>query len=444
MSKWPKRIVTSVVLLLIVILVGAIALDVVLKNHLNELLNKFVVPAAEKKMDVDVSINDAEVSLFKGDLDINGITVENPKGFSEPSVLTLENLNIQMNLSALLRGGLVHISSAEVNDAELTIVRRKNEPVNLKVIADRISPPAPPEHTDPAGALQMNEEEGPEEQAGELPKATVDQLVMNTRVRYIDHAILPGKPLDFILDLVTTVNGLATFEDYNGDWAEVFIEGSLFGKRNICVTDLRGQIGPVVDPVKASFNLAGDIAAIDMDLVQPYLTLGGFDCSSLSIKVNMVCREGEFDSEKSYIALEMKDIVLTGSTVAKLPPGFDRIPSISVPIPLGGTVSQPELNFTYAFLRTISDNFQANIGEATKELVDNLGVDGKKSAEALTKLIGNGKTEGKGLLEGLVDDKDAAKAAEVLQELGGDKDTAEDLIKSLFGDLPGKSSEKGE
>jgi hypothetical protein len=196
------------------------------------------------------------------------------------------------------------------------------------------------------------------------------------------------------------------------------------------------------DPVRSSFDLSGTIASIDTDLVRPYLAIGELSCDSLSLELNMRCRDGEFDSNESYIALKMKNTVLTGEFAKKLPPGLNVIPSISIPVPLGGTVSEPELNFAYAFLKTVSDNFQANIVETTKAIVDNLGGDGETTAEALTKLLGGEESNGKGLLEELISDRDAEKAAEALKKFGGDRDTAEELIRGLFGRSPDSTGKR--
>lgn len=444
MNKWQKRVAACLAAVLILLVAGAVALHVILEKQLGELLGKYVVPVAKDKLDVEVNIEDAGVNLFGGTLNVAGITVGNPDGFAEPTVLTLENLLIQMNLPSLLRGGLVHISDAEVNGAVLTIVRQDERPVNLKIVADRISPAEPAAATPGARPGEKNKETRNDNESAEQVRATIDKLVLNSKVRYVDHAIMPEKPVDFTLDLVATVDDLATFEEDGADWGRISIEGSLSGNPDSCVTDLRGQLAPMDDPVKSSFDLAGDIESVDVDLIQPYLDLGGFSCSSLSLELNMRCRNGEFDSEKSYITLKVKKIAIAGEFAKRLPPGLNVIPSISIPIPLGGTISEPELNFTYAFLKTVSDNFQANIVETTKALVDDIADDGGKSSEALTKLLGGGSTEGKGLLEGLVSDKDAAKAAKALEKLGGDKDTTEDLIKGLFGELLDESSKKEE
>jgi hypothetical protein len=443
MSKWQKRVAACLAVILIILAAGSVALHMVLERHLGELLNKYFVPVAEEKLKVDVNIDDAGINLLGGSLNVNGITVGNPDGFSEPAILTLDNLVIQMNLPSLLRGGLVHISGAEVTDAVLTIVRQDKRPVNLKVVADRLSP------AEPAAARPEAPPEGKQEKTGEVaasgfPKATVDRLLLNTRVRYVDHAIAPKKPVDFTLDLVTTVDNLATFEEYAGDWGDIRIEGSLSGNTNLCVTDLRGRLGPMADPVKSSFDLSGDIASVDIDLIQPYLALGEFTCSSLSLELKMRCRDGEFDSRESHIDIKMKNVVPTGKFAKTLPPGFNVIPSVSVPIPLGGTVSEPELNFTYAFLKTVSDNFQDNIVDVAKALADDLAGDGEKTAEALTELLGGGGSEGKGLLEGLVSDEDIKKASEAVEKLVEEEDAVEDLIKGLFNGSLGKPRKKDE
>lgn len=391
MNKHVKRIGCGLVILLVVlVVVGVIAVQVVLKDYLGKIFNDKVKPGLEEKMQVKVELGDASVNLVGGSVGVRDVMIGNPKQFKEPILFGLKKFAVDVDLGRLLnfkklKEGKPDIKVEEVTlkDAELNIIRNADKLINLKVLADTLN----------AGKKQEPEEDkkkaGKEPEAGtgeekpakpvELPPFWLNKLEISTMVRYLDHAIAQDQPLDIGLKMSVEMKNLSTYDV--GATGTIAITGHLANDIAMCKTDIKGHIAPLTDPMKPTFDLAGDIGSVDLRLVRPYIQAIGVGCDSLSLRLNIVCTNGVFDSKKSVITLAMTKVVLSGDLAKSMPPGMSYLPELTVPVPIEGPISQPSVNGTKALTSAVLDNIKNNVGGVVKGAIGGL-ISGDKDKDS--------------------------------------------------------------
>lgn len=380
-----------VVVVILLVVVGVVGVQLFLKNHLTNVINDDVFGAAEEQLDIELDLDRASVNLLAGDINFEGLTVGNPEGFDEVFMFRLKRLKVDLGvrkmIRAILKGELdIEVTKVEVRDAALTIVKNKDEKINLKVLADTMESDEKTE--------QQGEPEDPAEESKTLasptesrpPKFLLKDLHINTVVRYVDHTKgEDGKPMDLSIKTLITLQNLATFKAEGMEWAPLAIDGSLEKEdgKQYCKTDLDGKIAPITDPVKMSFDLHGEIGEIDLGFVMPYvIAFGVTGCESVSMRIDMVCRNGEFDRDKSVLSLDLNKVVLAKSMAKSLPAGMEYIPKLTLPFPLGGTLTEPD---TPGFADVLEATVTANLGAYAKAHA------GKAVSGAVGGLLGGGK-----------------------------------------------------
>jgi len=363
-----------VAILAILSLVGSVAgVQVFLKNYLGRIIQARVIPPARQKLQVQtLEIGDASVNLLGGSVSISRINVGNPRGFKEQSLFSLERFSIRLGLYNLIKATMkqpldVEVPRVEIRDADFTIIRNEDSTINFKVLADTINAgqaqqPAATLGKEPAAEPVAREEKSSRQKAisKTLPNALLKVLDANTTIRYVDHAISKDKPLQLAIKLNLKLRDIANYRI--GRDGTISITGSLATDADLCKTDITGNIAPITDPAKPTFNLAGDIGNVDLRFIRPYMESAGFGCDSLSIKMHLVCKDGIFDTNQSVITLMMTKVKLTGENAGKMPPGMSYLPELTVPLPIEGTIAEPKTDGKKALLKAVLDNMKNNAG----------------------------------------------------------------------------------
>lgn len=353
------RKVFLVLAAVLVLLVGG--LHFFLKNKLNSAIRTFVIPKAEQSLGVRVAVGGASLNLFGGSLSVSDVNVGNPPGFAEPSLLSLDRLYVDVGLLDLLKG-TIRVSDAEVAGTRLVIVRRKDGQINTQQIQKNVEAAA-------AGTTATTNAAGTApEQAGtpvvplpaEPKRVMIDRLAIDILLEYIDHG-LSDKPVRIPLRLSVQGGNLSTTARPPAEWGTLSIRGHLDGNPKAYVTELNGRLAPLEDPKKASFDLTGNIAAIDLRESGLLKSDSEFQGDTAAIEARLVCRDGAFDPKQSSLRIVVRNPKLSGK-LAKKAKGIPIPPELSVSGPVGGTLDKPEFDFQAALIRTVLENLSGSLG----------------------------------------------------------------------------------
>ena len=410
MKKFAKVGCGCCTVLLVLIIAAVVGLNVVLKDHLAQMINEHVIPPAEKALGVNVDMASASINLVGGSVSFGGIKLGNPEGFSEPSLFALEEMGIDIGMGGLIKlatgkeGGVIEISKVAFKGAEITIIRNAAEgtnaaPINVKVLIDSLSagteeapeaeagdkkdlkiPEIKPgdkkdkkdkkdaEHPDKEHPKGEHPEHPAAKPAGptELPPAVLKALDISTVLSYIDHD--EKRPMNMAIKSSINISDISTAAAELEGAGLINIIGALASDANLCVTDIKGTIQPIGDPMKMTFDITGDIAHVDLSQLMGRLEdmgLGG--CESLSLNLKLKCDDGVFDGDLSRISMILKEVVWRSNETKNFPDGELRIPVLTVPVPVKGTLAEPKAKFGEGLIRALVETAKGSAGDIAKQ-----------------------------------------------------------------------------
>ena len=338
-----------ILIILVVLVVGVVVgLQVYLKHGLNNTLQEQVIPVAKEALGVDVEIGHASVNLLGGSLSVEKTRLGNPEGFSESSIVSAENVGLDVAMMSLF-GGVVDVAGANVDDLQLTVVRNAGGRINAHELQKTIESKSGKTGEEPPPEVPKTEEPAAEAVAAELPKVRVQQASVDTLARYIDHG-LGEEPFSLALKTVVSVNGVQTFDD-GSEWGAVSVTGHLVDNPEAFVMVLKGRVAPVTDPAKPSFDLEGEVVDFDLAALSDILEKSEITGSGMNLAITMKCRESRFE-EGSQIALVVKNPQLKGALAEKVK-GFQLPETLTIPVPLGGTLTDPDFHFLKGLRDTV-------------------------------------------------------------------------------------------
>jgi uncharacterized protein involved in outer membrane biogenesis len=129
MTKWIKRIVLAV----IVLIVAGIA---IVYFSLNSIVRSTVESQATSSLGVKTTLGSAALSLFGGSLSLNDLEVGSPPNFSAPELFTLSGIKVGVNYGQL-RNEPIHISQIVITNPNL-VVEQANGKLNLQALMDQM------------------------------------------------------------------------------------------------------------------------------------------------------------------------------------------------------------------------------------------------------------------------------------------------------------------
>ncbi len=386
--KMLFKVLVGIVVLFVVLLV---ALQIFLNRGLNPVVQK-ALPQVSESIGLDLGVESVSINLMGGSLDIQKVSVGNPKGFKEPNVFALESTVLDVSLRALMNG-IVQVSEASVKDAKISIVRNGEGDVNLTEIQNQLAKPAekdtPPSGNkeEPKQPPKADSKPLPKEEPVKIPKLQIDQLAFNTLFEFVDYKTTNNTPNRLGLDLSIEAEDVVTFGTLPEEqWGTVVIKGALHQQPDRFTTQIKARIAPITDPQSMSFTAEGAIAAIDMrDLGKDVSEEIGIASESADITINVIVKNGVF-MDGSKLVATVRDAKLAGKLKkkhkkTKLPP------DISITIPISGTMAKPQINIVQA----VTISILRNIAKNPDYILDNVTVDGKSLRERLNKALGGGK-----------------------------------------------------
>jgi len=345
-------IVLSVVLLIVVLLV--FGLQMFLTKGLTTALNQGVFPAVKSRYGLDMSITNASVNLFRGSARLDGFAVRNLKGYENPSLLTFDTCQFDLEMLSLLKRDPIVIRLAEVGGATLVVERNSEKKFNVKELYDALKPVESKETPEPEKAPAPEPSAKP---AKPIP-IHIRELAVDTLVAYVDS----GRNKTGELKLRLVCGNIFTVPAEGQKETTVTLQGSLANDKNSFATDLSAIIEPPVDPKNPSFRAAGSILDINADFLGDLLSKNNMESRSFSLKPSLNSTKGNLSG--SQIDVVLNDLRIYGEPIG----------DTTLKLPVNGTLQHPTLDLTGA-LQSLFSGQAKKIGKAVgmRELKKQLG-----------------------------------------------------------------------
>lgn len=148
--------------------------------------SKFILAKAlEAAIGAPVKISRVHFDLFSSQVGIYGLEIKNPKGFQEPTLASLPELFIQVNLFSFFQNR-VHIREIHLNLDEITVEKNPSGAINLTELRAVKKPQAQPAGETAPGAPPSPEKKAPTQKV-RPPSVQIDRVVLSLgRARYVD------------------------------------------------------------------------------------------------------------------------------------------------------------------------------------------------------------------------------------------------------------------
>lgn len=341
-----------------------VALQVFLSFWLTGAVQNMAPPIVRKQFGIDLSIRRTSFNLLTGTVSLSGVRAGNPAGFPGPDMVTLERGSVNLSLWGFLRR-VTRIEDARLSGLDVTVIRNAAGDINLGKVADASSPasagggapatPSPP-------SLTAAEKAAVSPAAAVSPRVRIENMNVMGRINYLDQKA--GDPPAAVgYDVRLKVRGLATYGNAKMPWGTLDLRGHLASDTNSMVTRITGRVAPLTDPDRPSFDAAGEIESIDVRTITALAGKQDFECDPFAIKLNLVCRDGKFDDRKSLITVCMKDVKLHGKLAKS---GIKKVSSLTVPIPLGGTLKEPKILWDQAIMAAVMHSLGSGLDSLLK------------------------------------------------------------------------------
>ena len=332
MSKKPqhhkfRNLVRTIitVVLLIGLLLGAV--EWVLRRHLVRVITTHVAPSVAARTGCDLTVAHARASLL-GNMTLRELTLDGPMPTATPdTLLTAESIRIDADLKQL-RQRVVEIPSITASGINLTLTRQPDGTHNVGKLlsqAKRSSSSESASSPTPAtGAPTPTPTTPPDDSAPKPPSSAksvgvrVASFQSDMKIHYHDY-YRRDQPLRLTLDLTATGQELSTVQSDTIP-GTVVLKGHLAQNPALFTTDLIVQLHPLHNPAQPSFVADGTVVNIDMGELGPWQEKLGFTSPSVTLKIELTCKEGAFDPSRSKLVLRMLNPTLTGKLASKYPP----------------------------------------------------------------------------------------------------------------------------
>ncbi len=316
-----------------------------------------LLPDASRAAGIPLQASELGFSLWRGAGGVKDLRIGNPPGYAESNLLTLAEGRISVRYLPLFRRRLT-FNEVTIRDADLTVVRTSDGRLNVKrpkragggVEAESdtgTGPSAEPGAT--TGTVQR----------GSLPLVAIDHLQGTLCVRFVNHA--PQKSAEAsetALTLQVTAVGLSTFGDVSDEasWGTVSVEGSLEARDHAAPIHLVARIAPLLDPKAPTFKLNGTITGLDPESIQSLMggKNSGIKGEAERVEVDLVCERGRFDESRSKLTVTLKNVKM----------GSQTTPSLTLTIPVHGTLEKPKLRLEQALFGALAQLLAAPPAEA--------------------------------------------------------------------------------
>jgi hypothetical protein len=128
-----KTFLKVLAVLAVILIIGFVALSLTLDG----IIKSNIESVGSDLLQTDVQVEDVSVSLFDGKGHIDGITIENPEGFSDSAAVKLQAIDIEMDLSSLLSDTML-IDSLIIQQPEV-YVEQTLQGNNIKALQENLA-----------------------------------------------------------------------------------------------------------------------------------------------------------------------------------------------------------------------------------------------------------------------------------------------------------------
>ena len=127
--RFVKVIVALIVLLIIAAVIGFIMV--------NKIVRKGIVAGTKYALGVNTTLDDAKISIVRGESSISGLTVSNPKGFMSNHFMTLGKGDVAVTLRSLL-SDTVEVPTLSLDGIDINLEKREGK-ANYTVIMENLA-----------------------------------------------------------------------------------------------------------------------------------------------------------------------------------------------------------------------------------------------------------------------------------------------------------------
>jgi len=371
-----------------------VSINVFLFFGLTGVVRKFL-PDIKKKTGIGVDFNRVWATLPFGTLKVSDLQVANPKGFGANDMPFLFVGKGRANLGLLsLLSGTVNISSVRLQDAKLTLVKNETGRINsvafeeitglLSTQKQRQQPSTGIHAEGPSVTAETKSGEippgqEPQQASPSIPRTVIGKARIDTVVEYIDRTAAPGNAARIALAVKINADDITTFGDPEKETGTFSIKGHMDGKPTAFAIDVKGRTAPINDPHKPTFNVEGTITNICTADFKELADAIGIESEHIDLNIHIQCSNGVFVRGICFITAKIKKLKVTGKSADKMQ-GMS-IDSLSVSIPLKGTVDAPEMDIIGALTANLAGNLD--------QVLRSINVDQKKVDKAITGFLNN-------------------------------------------------------
>ncbi len=119
MRKLWKFIRNTIITLILLLIIAAAVLYI----SLNAILRTAIVYSAHQSLGTTVTLQSASLNLASGRLTLTNLSVANPPGYREPTLLTMGSCTIDIQLKSLT-GNPIHISAIDVDNVNVALEQK--------------------------------------------------------------------------------------------------------------------------------------------------------------------------------------------------------------------------------------------------------------------------------------------------------------------------------
>jgi len=444
MKKFFKFVIFCVVLFLV-------GLFIFLQFFLGKTIKEVVQSIDEQFLTAEVEIADLNFNILGGSVDMKGLKVNNPAGFTEDYLYKLDRSFEDLSLLALLKKQIV-IENIEVKNSDLMIVRNKDGKFNFKELIKSSEKKAEAKKKDKKAEPKKEDKAVEEKEAApmEMIPFLLENMDITAVLNFIDYK---GKkePFNIGLEIEVEAEDLGTFGDEE-DKGVLTVKGHLKGDDKEFIIDVLLETEPLVDLQNPTFTLTAEVKSVDMEKLSAYQEDTGIQEGRLALKSKIVCIKGEIQKEQSVQAVQIKGLKVSEKVQKEKLKGMTPPKMLEFSFHLFGRIEKPEQD-------AISSFFKALINPTSlvkSQLTDKMGsqVGDKLSGTPLGGILGGEKkeegeaSESKSPLGGLMDKKESPVSKDQSGALGGllggekKEESKESTVdKSPLGGLLGKKEE---
>ncbi len=336
--------------IVVIVLAAIFCLLAVLSLFSGPLINNHALPEAEKLLGVDVALDSASLNLLSGSFTAKGLTVANPKGYEEPHFITADMASLRLSILQLL-GGKIVIKSAELREFTLHVVRNADGDFNAAHFAERLKTESP------------EASEADDADAAAVPGLTVARLKAGIKLRYVDHAFT-SNTLDYAFLTAISMEDISNYGPAE-DYGTISIDSTFLNNPKTMTAALSARVAPLSDPLRPTFEANGHIKSEDVKGLEGLAREIGLSAKSFTVDTPIKCSDGNLRGD---LKLSLNDPTPLGSLEKKL--RKVKLPaSLTVTVPVRGTVDRPRIDWTGAILQSLLNTALDGLDTALQDLV---------------------------------------------------------------------------